>query len=471
MTHLSNLPKKNEITGFKDLEVLIPPNSKIIENAVIGALIIDPDYRDEAIAILNEGCFYNDLTRKLFSAIVALKKKEQVIDFATVSNAVKDDILPNEILEICDRTGSSIHLLKHSKILYELHIRRELIKLCLKLQKEAYDTALPIDELCNEHQNAILSLFRFDSQSILTLNKVMLDVVEIMTKNSQQSNVLTGIGTGFSEFDKFSGGLQKSDLVIIAGETSNGKTSFAMTIAKNAALMFDTKVFVCTLEMTHNQLAAKLMSQESGISGKDILTKKMDSSDIYEITSRLTRLDGAKIFFGDKTSTSVESILQSIRGMKTKHDIDLVVIDYLQLIGTTERGMNKEQQTAYISRSLKNVAKELDICVVLLSQLSRDKQNPIPRLSRLRDSGQIEEAADVIMLVYRPEASEKKNPKFPFPFENKDARSAAYIDVAKGRNIGTFQFLTSFNKRLTLFTDYKGGDYETPVYSPEKANF
>ena len=220
-------------------------------------------------------------------------------------------------------------------------------------------------------------------------------------------------------------------------------------------MQFGTKVVFYSLEMSNIQLTARLISQETEVNSKRILSYPLSDETIRHISDSTWKLANAQIFFDNSACTNIGSILRSIRTMKQRHDIDMAVIDYLGLITSSERGQNREQQIAGIARALKNIAKELNICVIVLSQLHRSP-SPEPTINRLRDSGQIEEAADIIMFAYCPENYGRE---YSHEFKSYSPVGTALIDIAKGRNLGTKKFIVSFKKENTLFEDYSGGDY------------
>ena len=258
---------------------------------------------------------------------------------------------------------------------------------------------------------------------------------------------LTGTDTGFKQINKASGGLQKSDLIIIAGETSSGKSSMALALTDKAAKS-GSGVAIYSMEMKKEQLAARLISMNSGVPSNEILFSKLDENYLQIVDSGVNKIYGLPIYFDDKSTSNIDMILASIRSMKIKYNISGAVVDYLQMLNVNQKSLNKEQAMADAARRLKNLAKELDIWVIALSQLNRDMQNPVPNLNRLRDSGQIAEAADIVMFVYRPEVYGKY---YPEPFANYNTKGTAMIDIAKGRNIGLLKFICGFEGKTTKF--------------------
>lgn len=241
--------------------------------------------------------------------------------------------------------------------------------------------------------------------------------------------------------------LQKSDLIIIAGETSQGKTSLAVSMMRNAALS-GAKIAMYSMEMKKEQIAARILSMESGIPANQIMYSRLTESQVQAVDRGVGNITGTGIYFDDRSTSNIDTIISSIRYMKLKFDIDGAVVDYLQILNVNMKGANKEQQMGDVARRLKNLAKELDIWIIALSQLNRDTMNPVPTLSRLRDSGQIAEASDVVILIYRPEVMKKS---YPNDFSNVSTQGTAMIDIAKGRNIGLLRFICGFNAATTRF--------------------
>ena len=325
------------------------------------------------------------------------------------------------------------------------------------------------------HQEAIESIGGVfeKADGVFTLNDAMNSLNEIMVKNATVGGVTTGTKTGMERFDE-KGGLQKSDLIIVAGETSQGKTSLALCMTRHA-IENGAKVAFYSMEMTKEQLTARLLSAKTNIPANNILySGSLAPSEIRMIDDARGKLPGENLFFDDKSTSNIDSILLSIRMLKMQKDIDGAVVDYLQILNVNSRStsFSREQAMGDAARRFKNLAKELNIWIIALSQLSRDSNCPEPNLNRLRDSGQIGEAADVVILVYR---AEYYNRAYPAPFDNKDdypTDGTAMIDVAKGRNIGTFKFFMGFNKNTTNFfkTNLINEDVQVPFEKPEEAD-
>ena len=438
----------------------LPPQANELEEAVLGALMIEKDAYSLVSDILKPECFYKVAHQKIFEAIETLSKNNQPIDRLTVteqlrSNGTIDDVGgPYYITVLTAGVSSASHLEYHSQIIHQKYLGREMIRIASTIQSMAYDDKEDIDETISFANKSLNEISNFSSSSILKMNEAVELMIKNIELNSQDKKVSSGSLTGFKEFDKHSGGLQKSDLIVIAAESSHGKTSMALSIVNNISFTGD-EVAIYSMEMTAIQLAARFTAFESGIPANEILYGKFNSMQFEILNGSISRLLNSNIYIDQKSTSNLDSILSSIRGMVKNYSIKGAVVDYIQLINVPNSGMNREQQTALIARSLKNLAKDLNIWIIALSQLKRDDSSPVPTIKRLRDSGQIEEALDVCMLLYRPEQSGRKD--YPEPFDNCDVNGTCMVDIAKGRNIGTFKYMVKFDKPTTHF-------YETANY-------
>ena len=286
---------------------------------------------------------------------------------------------------------------------------------------------------------------------------LVLENIEFRAKNNGQ---LSGVPTGLRDFDRFSNGFQKSDLVIIAGETSQGKTSLAVTAAKNQSFTYRIPVLFLSLEMSHLQLSARVMAQQTGISSKTILTEVLYSEEFERLQNNILKVKDAPFFIDSGLSSDVEDMVAIIHTAVAKHKVEVVYVDYLQLVTSKARYGTKEEEVGTITRIFKNLAKKLNISIAVLSQLRRTQSgSPKPTMSRLRSSGQIEEAADIVWFVWRPEYYGIEdiilNDGTPFP-----SQELAHLIVAKGRNIGVTDFVAKFEKPTTHFVDYDAKDFK-----------
>lgn len=422
------------------------PNNEDSEKIVLGSLMTYPEAYSEVKDILSEDVFYQDRNRDIFRAVERIVKRGDFPDLITVSDELQkasSKVKPYELAELlthCARTYA-----QHAALVFDKYKRRQFFEIGAYLQKNCFSEEHDVLDVFSEARRQMDGLFSTDDKRIYTIRDAIEGVYENIDRNLSANTKLTGFPTGFSAFDKKSGGLQTSDLIIIAAATSSGKTSLAIKLAMNAGC----PVAFYSMEMKKEQIAARMIAMESGISASDILYSKLGQSALQMVDKSVARLMDLPVYFDDRSGSSIDSILASIRSLKIKHDIKGVVVDYLQILNVNmgER-MNREQYMGDVSRKLKNIAKELDIWVLALSQLNRDKDNPVPSLARLRDSGQIAEAADTVMLIYRPELY---NDRYPAPYHETSVKDTAMIDVAKGRNIGLTKFIVGFDSLTTNF--------------------
>lgn len=450
-------------------------NDPKAEQYVIGSLLVDPTAYTLVSQYLDEDCFYDPMCRDIWKAVDNMGKQGMPIDVISVSAELskqKSNVTALDLMNISAQIASSAHVEYHAIRLQDLGRRRKLWVVGQQLSKVGLSEEILTADAHQEAIESIGGVFE-KADGVFTLDDAMNSLNEIMVKNATVGGVTTGTKTGMERFDE-KGGLQKSDLIIVAGETSQGKTSLALCMTRHA-IENGAKVAFYSMEMTKEQLTARLLSAKTNIPANNILySGSLSPSEIRMIDDARGKLPGENLFFDDKSTSNIDSILLSIRMLKMQKDIDGAVVDYLQILNVNSRStsFSREQAMGDAARRFKNLAKELNIWIIALSQLSRDSNCPEPNLNRLRDSGQIGEAADVVILVYR---AEYYNRAYPAPFDNKDdypTDGTAMIDVAKGRNIGTFKFFMGFNKNTTNFfkTNLINEDVQVPFEKPEEAD-
>jgi len=450
-------------------------NDPKAEQYVIGSLLVDPTAYTLVSQYLDEDCFYDPMCRDIWKAVDNMGKQGMPIDVISVSAELskqKSNVTALDLMNISAQIASSAHVEYHAIRLQDLGRRRKLWVVGQQLSKVGLSEEILTADAHQEAIESIGGVFE-KADGVFTLDDAMNSLNEIMVKNATVGGVTTGTKTGMERFDE-KGGLQKSDLIIVAGETSQGKTSLALCMTRHA-IENGAKVAFYSMEMTKEQLTARLLSAKTNIPANNILySGSLAPSEIRMIDDARGKLPGENLFFDDKSTSNIDSILLSIRMLKMQKDIDGAVVDYLQILNVNSRStsFSREQAMGDAARKFKNLAKELNIWIIALSQLSRDSNCPEPNLNRLRDSGQIGEAADVVILVYR---AEYYNRAYPAPFDNKDdypTDGTAMIDVAKGRNIGTFKFFMGFNKNTTNFfkTNLINEDVQVPFEKPEEAD-
>lgn len=450
-------------------------NDPKAEQYVIGSLLVDTTAYTLVSQYLDEDCFYDPMCRDIWKAVDNMGKQGMPIDVISVSAELskqKSNVTALDLMNISAQIASSAHVEYHAIRLQDLGRRRKLWVVGQQLSKVGLSEEILTADAHQEAIESIGGVFE-KADGVFTLDDAMNSLNEIMVKNATVGGVTTGTKTGMERFDE-KGGLQKSDLIIVAGETSQGKTSLALCMTRHA-IENGAKVAFYSMEMTKEQLTARLLSAKTNIPANNILySGSLAPSEMRMIDDARGKLPGENLFFDDKSTSNIDSILLSIRMLKMQKDIDGAVVDYLQILNVNSRStsFSREQAMGDAARRFKNLAKELNIWIIALSQLSRDSNCPEPNLNRLRDSGQIGEAADVVILVYR---AEYYNRAYPAPFDNKDdypTDGTAMIDVAKGRNIGTFKFFMGFNKNTTNFfkTNLINEDVQVPFEKPEEAD-
>lgn len=430
------------------MEVNVQLRDEDAERVVLGTIITVRNAFEEVRELLSEEAFYNPFHKQIYKAVLQLSSSGERPDMITVKSKLSANGIEFDLVEYMKISSClTFDLYQHAARLNDLAIRRKFYVIGQYLVSNSYSEAEDILDVTNCVSDELASLFKSSSTTVTTINDGLESVYNMINDNLSGNKPLTGTPTGFEKIDAKSGGLQKSDLIIIAGETSQGKTSLAVSIMRNAAYN-GAKIAMYSMEMKKEQITARILSMESGVPANQIMYSRLTGSQIQAVDRGIGNISGTGIYFDDRSTSNIDTIISSIRYMKLKFGIDGAIIDYLQILNVNMKGANKEQQMGDVARRLKNLAKELDIWIIALSQLNRDTMNPVPTLSRLRDSGQIAEAADVVILIYRPEVNKKP---YPNEFSNVDTRGTAMIDIAKGRNIGLLRFICGFNAATTCF--------------------
>ena len=421
------------------------------ENIVIGTLLNQGNAYSKIADILTVDCFYNHKNKRIYGAIVSVCERGDIPDMIIVKNelAKTGEPLAYELVELA--ANSSAQIYNHALYVKEQFIRRQVITIAQQAVTQAYFTGLDIDDVINSLYENIKNVYNNTASGVIHISEAVERMRENIKTNMLNKNKLTGSYTGFTAFDKRSGGLQPTDLVIVAGESSMGKTSFALSVANNIASSGD-EIAIYSLEMSSIQLAARISSMNTGIPSNEILYSRLTNEQMERIETNISRICNTGIYIDERSTSNMDTIISSIRNMVSKYNIKGAVVDYLQIVNINSEGSNEETKLGVASRRLKNLAKDLNIWIMALSQLNRNDANPYPTLGRLRGSGQIGEAADIVAFVYRPEYYNSSK-QYPDEFSEVSTKDTALIDVAKGRNIGTFRFMTKFNKAITHFSN------------------
>ena len=440
----------------------LQPQAIDIEKVVLGALMIDKDAFSVVSEILRPETFYEPRHQKIFTAIQTLNMDENPVDIMTVTNELAkegtlDDVGgPTYIVDLTSHVASSAHIEYHAKILQQKYLARQLISFASIIETKAFDPMVDTDELMQEAEGKLFELSQKNMRQDYTqIDPVITQAVDIIQKASGNKTGLTGIPSGFTKLDDITSGWQKSDLVIIAGRPAMGKTSFALSIAKNVAVDYRTPVAFFSLEMNNVQLVDRLISNVCEIEGKKIMNGQLSQDEWARLDHNIKKLTGAPLYIDDTPGMSIFELRTKARRLVREKGVQLIMIDYLQLMNANgARFGNRQEEVSTISRSLKGLAKELDIPIIALSQLNRTVESreglegKRPQLSDLRESGAIEQDADMVLFVHRPEyyhlyQDEKGN----------DLRGKAQILIAKHRKGATGDVLLSFQGQYTRFAN------------------
>jgi replicative DNA helicase len=396
----------------------IQPQANDLEQAVLGAIMLDKSAFDTVSEILHEDCFYNGVHQIIFSAMKKLNSRGVPVDILTVvqeliSLGQLDKVGgPFYVTSLTNQVVSAANIEHHSRIVLQKHIQRQIIRMSSELVNLGYDDSTDVFDLMDYAEKSLFAITGMISKNEYKHIKeelpAFLDHVELLSLKDEQ---VTGVPSGFRELDRVTNGWQPTDLIIIAARPSVGKTAFALNIARNAAMdqHKSTNVGLFSIEMSSQQLIQRIMSREAGINMGALSRGRVGRFEV--LAAAAENLMQANIYIDDSSSLNLYELKSKARKMVKKHEVGLIIIDYLQLMqGETKKNSNREQEISTISRSLKALAKELNVPVIALSQLSRDvekRAEKVPQLSDLRESGAIEQDADMVMFLYRPSESER----------------------------------------------------------------
>lgn len=458
----------------------VPPQATDMEEYVLGALMIQSEAFANVSQLLKPEMFYREAHKNIFTAILELSSASQPVDIYTVC----DKMQRNQTLEISGgvpyitelttRVASAAHIEYHAKIIAQKYLSRELIRISSEIQKEAFDDSTDVDDLMQKAEGMIFEISQKNiKKDYQHINPIIEEArMRISKAGNQQNNGISGIPTDFRELDKITAGWQPSDLIIIAARPAMGKTAFVLSMAKNIAVNFQIPVAFFSLEMSNVQLVNRLITNVCSITGEKLKTGQLEQEEWLRLDNRIVNLIDAPIYIDDTPSLSVLELRSKARRLVQDHGVKIIIIDYLQLMNATGIKFNsREQEVSIISRSLKGLAKELDIPIIALSQLNRNVENrggekdvdgKQPQLSDLRESGAIEQDADIVCFIHRPEYY-----KILEDSQGKDMRGVAKFIVAKHRNGSTDTINLKFVKEFTRFTN----DDSSDEYAPAEENY
>ncbi|HEV8513093.1 MAG TPA: replicative DNA helicase [Cyclobacteriaceae bacterium] len=446
------------VTDINDNLGMVVPQAIDVEEAILGSLMLEKKSLDELAKNLKPEHFYKEDHKIIYQAILDLHRSADPIDMRSVVKVLRKNGKLEAaggayyIAELTSKVSSAANVIFHGKIIVEMAVKRFLITLATKVHHDAYDPDKDIFELMEEWEQTVFKISDANLQKNYAIMKtLMYKAVQDLQNKKEKRNGLTGIPSGFTDLDRVTSGWQRSDLVIVAARPGMGKTSFVVSVIRNAAVDFEVPVGIFSLEMASLQLVNRLLSAEAEIELEKIKNGKLSDEEWIRLSQKEKILSAAPIFIDDTPALSFLELRAKCRRLKAEHDVQLLVVDYLQLMKGEDSG-NREQEIASISRALKGLAKELNVPVIALSQLSRavetrggDKR---PQLSDLRESGAIEQDADIVMFLYRPETYKITEFEDGTPSQGK-----AEIIIAKHRNGALDEVRVNFQGKFTKFFD------------------
>ncbi len=478
-----NKDRKNRRKSSIDLSTMVygkvPPQAKDLEEAVLGAIMLEKGAFDTVIEILKPECFYLDAHQRIFRSMQSLSQKSQPIDILTVVEELrkKEELEmvggPYYVTKLTNTVVSSANIDAHSRIILQKFIQRELIRISGETISDAYEDSTDVFDLLDAAESKLFEItnnhLRKDYNSI---DSVLVQAVQRIEDLRNQAEDISGVPSGFPSIDKVTFGWQKTDLIILAARPAVGKTAFALNLARNAALhpTRPAAVAVFSLEMSAGQLVQRILSAESEIWLEKISRGKLEEYEMKQLYAKgIQRLSEAKIFIDDTAALNIFELRAKCRRLKNKHDLGLIIIDYLQLMSGAGGGnTNREQEISQISRSLKQLAKELEVPIIALSQLSRAVEtrkegNKMPQLSDLRESGAIEQDADMVMFIYRPEYYDVNANE-----HGDSTKGETHVRIAKHRNgsLETIKLRALLHIQKFVDEGVEGGDMQASPWKP-----
>lgn len=410
------------------------PNSREAEEAVLGSVLINPDSYFEISQVIMPDDFYIIRNQWIWNAFMRLHEKRIPIDILTVSEDLQEQGQLGEIggqaylLALVNQTPTSLHAEAYAQIVEQTSIRRRMLASANEMAKLAYDEGKEVKTILDEAEKSVFGLSaRRVRHDLEPIQQVVSEYYDHVDELSKQDEEIFGVPTGLTDLDKCLGGMQKSDLLIIAGRPGSGKTGFLLSVAKNAAQKHKKNVAMFSLEMSNQQLVQRLIAQETNIDTHRLRTGKLLDEEWEVFTHAIDVLANTHIWLDDTPAITPLNLRTKCRRLHMEYGLDLILVDYLQLMGSDSRNENRVQEVSYISRSLKVLARELDVPVVAAAQLSRaveQREGKRPVLSDLRESGSLEQDSDIVMFIHRPDKDDKDNPR----------RNIAELIVAKHRN-------------------------------------
>lgn len=439
----------------------LPPQAPELEESVLGAIMLEKEAYGTVAEILRPESFYKEAHRHIYEAMQHLAAHENPIDMLSVIEQLKKDACLEEvggplyISQLTSKVASTAHLLYHAQIVAQKAIARDLIRMAATIESKAYDESQDVEDLMQEAEAGIFEISQLSQKrDVVQIDPVINEAFARIIKASKNDNNMSGIPSGFKDLDKITSGWQKSDLIIIAARPAMGKTAFVLSMAKNMAVNYHTPVALFSLEMSNVQLVNRLIMNACEIDGDKIRSGRFTPGEWNQLESRINILMGAPIYVDDTPSLSVFELRSKARKLVREKKVQCIIIDYLQLMNASGMSFgSREQEVSIISRNLKALAKELDIPIIALSQLNRGVEGRAgvegkrPQLSDLRESGAIEQDADMVCFIHRPEYYFRRGTEG----WDESMVGMAEIIVAKHRNGATDNIKLRFEQRFARF--------------------
>ena len=433
----------------------VPPQAVEIEMAVLGAMLLEKEAISKALEILDESVFYKPSHQMIFKAMVSLFEKNEAVDSITLVEELRRRAQLDEIgghvyiSELTMRVTSAANVEYHAKIVLEKALLRNLISASTEMTSRAFNETEDALDLLDDAEQKIFQISeKRMKKSFMSMRDAVFNTMEMLESIHGKHSGVTGVPSGFSQLDNLTGGFQPSDLVIVAGRPSMGKTALVLSAARNAAIDHSVPVAFFSLEMSSQQLVLRLICAEARVNAHNVRTGRLPDDQWRQLSTRIGKLHAAKIFIDDTPALGILELRAKARRLKVEHNVGMVIVDYLQLMQGPKSAQSREQEISMISRSLKALAKELNVPVLALSQLNRAveaRSDKRPVLADLRESGAIEQDADVVLFVHRPEM-------YGIKVEgDKSVENIADIIIGKQRNGPTGDVQLSFIKEFARF--------------------
>jgi replicative DNA helicase len=444
----------------------VPPQALDMEEAVLGALMLEKEAVITVLDILKPESFYKDAHQKIFKAVFDLNNREYPVDLYTVTEELRahDELDsvggPVYLTQLTSKVVSAANVDYHSRIVAQKYIQRELIRVSTEIQNRSFDDTYDVTELLDYSENELFQIAEGNiKREVAPIQVVIKEAISEIEKAGKREDALVGTPSGFTKLDRLTSGWQKAELIIIAARPSMGKTAFALSMARNMAIEHNKRVAIFSCEMSSIQLVNRLIISETELPGDKIRNGRLSEDEWKQLDARIKKLMQAPIFIDDTPAISIFELRAKCRRLMAQHKLDIVIVDYLQLMSGPENAGSREQEVSTISRSLKSIAKELNVPIIALSQLNRSVEmrggSKRPMLSDLRESGAIEQDADMVVFIHRQE-------KFGITsFEDgTSTKGIAEIILAKNRNGPVDDVMLKFREERAQFVDIE--EYDIP---------